>query len=115
MTTTPQQLKYICIKEDKLAELEAEVTFKQKRLDDIDRKIEKMDEKMDQLNESINKLIVKSQQDDNLIERRLVAMETKLHENEKAVQENRNRFTMIISLITIFFTALTFIFNFLLH
>lgn len=115
MTTTHQQPSYICIKEDKLAELEAEVTFKQKRLDDIDRKIEKMDEKMDQLNESINKLIVKSQQDDNLIERRLVAMETKLHENEKAVQENRNRFTMIISIITIFFTALTFIFNFLLH
>lgn len=113
--TTTHQPNYICIKEDKLAELEAEVTFKQKRLDDIDRKIEKMDEKMDQLNESINKLIVKSQQDDNLIERRLVAMETKLHENEKAVQENRNRFTMIISLITIFFTALTFIFNFLLH
>ena len=115
MTTTPQQPNYICIKEDKLAELDAEISFKQKRLNDIDHKIERMDEKIDKLNESINKLIVKSQQDDNLIERRLVAMETKLKENEKAVQENRNRFTMIISLITIFFTALTFIFNFLLH
>lgn len=115
MTTTPQQPNYICIKEDKLAELDAEISFKQKRLNDIDHKIERMDEKIDRLNDSINKLIVKSQQDDNLIERRLVAMETKLKENEKAVQENRNRFTMIISLITIFFTALTFIFNFLLH
>ena len=114
MTTTHQQPSYICIKEDKLAELDAEITFKQKRLNDIDHKIERMDEKIDRLNDSINKLIVKSQQDDNLIERRLVAMETKLHENEKAVQDNRNRFTMIISAITIFFTALTFLFNFML-
>ena len=115
MGFTLSTIKHLCIKEDKLAELEAEINFKQKRLNDIDRKIERMDEKIDRLNDSINKLIVKSQQDDNLLERRLVAMETKLLENEKAVQENRNRFTMIISLITIFFTALTFIFNFLLR
>ena len=67
------------------------------------------------MNENINKLIVKSNKGDAELEKRLVAMETQLRENEKAVQDNRNRFTMIISAITIFFTALTFIFNFILR
>jgi len=62
----------------------------------------------------MNKLIVQSNKDDNAIEKRLVALETKTKDNEKAVQDNRNRFTLIISAITIFFTALTFIFNFML-
>lgn len=105
---------YMCIKEDKIAELDAEISFKQKRLNDIDHKIERMEEKIDKLNENMNKLIVQSQKDDSLLEKRLVAMETKLLENERAVQDNRNRFTLIISLITVFFTALTFIFNFML-
>jgi len=104
---------YICIKEDKIAELDAEITFKQKRLDDIDRKIEKMDEKIDKLNENMNKLIVQSNKDDNAIEKRLVALETKTKDNEKAVQDNRNIFTIIISVVVAFFTILTFIFNFL--
>ena len=112
---TDAKQPYVCIKEDKLAELDAEITFKQKRLDDIDHKIERMDEKLDKLNENMNEIIQQSIQSDNDIEKRMVAMETKLQENEKAVQDNRNRFTMIISLITIFFTALTFIFNFILH
>lgn len=104
--------KYICIKEDKLAELDAEISFKQKRLNDIDRKIERMDEKIDRLNDSINKLIVKSQQDDNRMEQRLVALETKSAENEKAIQDNRNRFTIMVSVIVGFFSILTFIFNY---
>ena len=66
------------------------------------------------MNDNINKLILQSNKNDADLEKRLVAMETKLYENEKAVQDNRNRFTMIISAITIFFTALTFIFNFIL-
>ncbi len=98
-----------------IAELKSEIKFKEKRLDDIDHKIERMDEKLDKLNENMNKIIQQSIQSDNDIEKRLVAMETKLKENEKAVQDNRNRFTLIISVITIFFTALTFIFNFLLR
>lgn len=104
--------KYICIKEDKLAELDAEISFKQKRLNDIDRKIERMDEKIDRLNDSINHLIVKSQQDDNRMEQRLVALETKSAENEKAIQDNRNRFTIMVSVIVGFFSILTFIFNY---
>ena len=98
-----------------ITELQSEIKFKEKRIDDIYNKIEKMDEKIDKLNENMNKIIQQSIQSDNDIEKRLVAMETKINENEKAVQDNRNRFTLIISGITIFFTALTFIFNFLLH
>ena len=41
-------------------------------------------------NENINKLIVKSNKGDAELEKRLVAMETQLRENEKAVQDKRN-------------------------
>lgn len=114
MTTTPQQPNYICIKEDKLAELDAEINFKQKRLNDIDHKIEKMDEKIDKLNDSINKLILKSQQDDSVLERRLVAIETENKQQQKAINDNRNRFNTMLSVVVVFFTILTFIFNFIL-
>ena len=78
---TDVKTPYVCIKEDKIAELDAEITFNQKRLDDIDHKIEKMDEKIDKMNENINKLIVKSNKGDAELEKRLVAMETQLREN----------------------------------
>ena len=98
-----------------ITELQSEIKFKEKRIDDIYTKIEKMDEKIDDLNKNMNKLIQASMKSDADIEKRIVAMETKIRENERAVQDNRNRFTLIISVITIFFTALTFIFNFILH
>ena len=98
----------------KIAGLETRADYKDKRIDTLETKIDKMDEKIDNLNTNMNKLIQASMKSDADLEKRLVAMETKLQENEKAVQDNRNRFTVIISIITIFFTALTFIFNFLL-
>ena len=107
--------EYICIKEDKIAELEAKNGFKEQRINELIIDQRRMEEKIDKLNDNMNKLILQSNKDDSAIEKRLVAMETKLKENEKAVQDNRNRFTLIISVITIFFTALTFIFNFLLR
>ena len=113
MTTTPQP-NYICIKEDKLAELDAEVSFKQKRLNDIDRKIEKMDEKLDKVSASINKLMIQSQKDDSVLEKRLVAIETENKQHAKAIQDNRNRFNTMLSVVIVFFTILTFIFNFIL-
>ena len=97
-----------------IAELQTEIRFKEKRIDELTRKIDKMEEKIDQVNTNVIKLVQKSIEGDSDLEKRLVAMETKLSENEKAVQDNRNRFTLIISVITIFFTALTFIFNFVL-
>ena len=99
----------------KIERLESKSEFKEHRLDEIDKKIERMDKKIDALGDSINKLILQSNKGDNLLEKRLVAIETELETNKKAVQDNRNRFTLIISVITIFFTALTFIFNFLIR
>ena len=96
-----------------ITELQSEIKFKEKRIDDIYTKIEKMDEKIDDLNKNMNKLIQASMKSDADLEKRLVAMETKLRENEKAVQDNRNRFTIILSAVIVFFTALTFILNFI--
>ena len=99
----------------KLTELEKEVQFKKEKIDNLQMKIEEMDKKIDRLNDNVNKLVLSSNQADNDLELRLKAIETELETNKQALQDNRNRFTVIISVITIFFTALTFIFNFILH
>ena len=99
----------------KIERLETRSDYKEHRLDEIDKKIERMDKKIDALSDNINQLILQSNKGDNVLEKRLVAIETELDNNKQAVQDNRNRFTLIISIITIFFTALTFIFNFLIR
>ena len=98
----------------KLTELEKEVQFKKEKIDSIQMKIDEIDKKLDDLNNNMNKIVLASTKEDQELELRLKAIETELDTNKKALQDNRNRFTMIISAITIFFTALTFIFNFLL-
>lgn len=98
-----------------IKELETEIKFKKEKIDNLQMKIEEMDKKIDKINENVNKIVLASNKADNTLEQRLIAIETELETNKKAVQDNRNRFTVIISVITIFFTALTFIFNFLLH
>ena len=98
----------------KIKELETKSQYKEARIDDLYNKIENMDKKIDQLNSNVNKLVLQSNKADNDLEQRLIAMETKIAENDKAVQDNRNRFTIILSVVVVFFTALTFIFNFIL-
>ena len=73
-----------------------------------------MDKKIDKINDNVNKIVLASNKADNDLEQRLIAMETKIAANDKAVQDNRTRFTIILSVVVVFFTALTFIFNFIL-
>ena len=115
-------VQYDCVHEDliqshstDIQSLKTRADYKDKRLDELDIKIEKMSEKLDKMNDNINKLIQASMKSDADLEKRLIAMETKIAENDKAVQDNRNRFTIILSMVVVFFTALTFIFNFLLR
>ena len=114
--------EYDCIHEDliqtqsrDIERLKTRQELKEERIDDLYEKIEKMNEKLDKMNDNINKLIQASMKSDADLEKRLIAMETKIAENDKAVQDNRNRFTIILSMVVVFFTALTFIFNFLLR
>ena len=114
-------VNYDCVHEDliqshstDIQSLKTRADYKDKRLDDLDQKIEKMSEKLDKMNDNINKLIQASMKSDADLEKRLVAMETKIAENDKAVQDNRTLFTIILSMVVVFFTALTFIFNFIL-
>lgn len=115
-------VEYDCIHESliqshstDIESLKTRADYKDKRLDDLDEKIEKVNEKLDKMNDNINTLIQASMKSDADLEKRLVAMETRIAENDKAVQDNRNRFTIILSMVIVFFTALTFIFNFILR
>ena len=97
----------------KIEALQVRADYKDQRIEELNDKITNIDAKIDLINQNINMLMLKSNKEDNKLEKRLVAIETELTANKKALQDSRNRFTMIISIVTIFFTALTFIFNFL--
>lgn len=68
--------EYICIKEDKLAELEARAEYKEKRIDELDNKMDRMDAKLDKLTENVNNIMLHSIQDDNNLNQRVTALET---------------------------------------
>lgn len=69
--------EYICIKEDKLAELEARAEYKEKRIDELDRKMDKIDGKLDKLTANVNNIMLHSIQDDNNLNQRVTALESK--------------------------------------
>lgn len=69
--------EYICIKEDKLAELEAKAEYKEKRIDELDRKMDKIDGKLDKLTANVNNIMLHSIQDDNNLNQRVTALESK--------------------------------------
>jgi chaperonin cofactor prefoldin len=69
--------EYICIKEDKLAELEARAEYKEKRIEELDRKMDKIDGKLDKLTANVNNIMLHSIQDDNNLNQRVTALESK--------------------------------------
>lgn len=69
--------EYICIKEDKLAELEAKAEYKEKRIDELDKKMDRMDAKLDKLTETVNNIMLHSIQDDNNLNQRVTALESR--------------------------------------
>lgn len=100
--------EYVCIKEDDIAKLEAEVKFKEKRIDEMNKKIDKMDDKIDTINENVNKIVQNSIQSDNNLEIRLTKIETDMA-NQK--DENKRRITMIGIALTIVTILINIYFN----
>lgn len=61
---------------NKIAELEAHVNYKDKRIDELIEDQKKMDSKMDRIDDKIDTIMMKSIQGDNDINQRVTSLET---------------------------------------
>ena len=109
-----------CIHEDMLLShnrtierLDAEMDYKKEKLDDLKESNKRMEEKIDEIKESVNEIILKSQTDDDKLDKRILAIETEQQVQRELTEKNRADFNTKLSIITIIFLVLTFYFNFL--
>ena len=86
--------------------LDAELSYKKEKLDDLKADNRRMEEKIDEIKEDINELMLKSKTDDDKIENRLTAIETE----QKVMREQSNKKIAIIGVIL---AVLTFYFNYI--
>lgn len=61
---------------EKIAELEAHVNYKDKRIDELIKDQKKMEDKIDKIATDVNTIMLKSIQDDNNIDKRVTSLET---------------------------------------
>ena len=105
--------EYVCIHEDQIRgqsiaieRLDAELSYKKEKLDDIKADNRRMEEKIDEIKKDINELMLKSKTDDDKLENRLTAIETE----QELMKEASNKKLAIIGVIL---AILTFYFNYI--
>ena len=110
---TPMGAEHACLHEEQLQgqsraieRMNAELSYKKERLDDLKEDNRRMEEKIDDIKECIDKIVLKSQSDDNKLEKRLVAIETE----QKVMKSEQNKKIAIVGVIL---AILTFYFNYL--
>lgn len=93
--------------------LDAELTFKKEKLDDLKKDNVRMEEKIDDIKDCVNKLMLKSKTDDDQLNNRLIAIETRQKVQDEMIDKNRADFNLRLYIIIVIFAALTFYFNFI--
>lgn len=94
-----------------IAEVQTELKFKEKRIDDLYLKMEKVEQKIDIMNESINQLILQSNKDDSQLELRLKAIETELAVQKEITTQNNNRLSTLLAVVGVGLTIVTILIN----
>ena len=94
-----------------IAELQTEIKFKEKRIDDIYLKIEKMEDKLDKLNDNVNKIILQSTKGDTDLELRLKAIETELQLQKQTTIDNHTRLSSLLAIVGVGLTIITILIN----
>ena len=94
-----------------IAELQTEIKFKEKRIDDIYLKIEKMEDKLDKLNDNVNKIILQSTKGDTDLELRLKAIETELQIQKQTTIDNHTRLSSLLAIVGVGLTIMTILIN----
>ena len=96
--------EYVCIKEDKIAELEAKNGFKEQRINELIIDQRRMEEKIDNIAENVNQLMLQSVKDDNNLNQRITAIEAR--------QDTLYR---LIAVVSVLLVALDFILKYIIH
>ena len=113
MTDTPCQDHEEQIQNNtrQIAEVQTELRFKEKRIDDLYLKMEKVENKIDIMNENINQLILQSNKDDTQLELRLKAIETELAIQKQTAIDNHNRVSSLLAIVGVGLTIITILIN----
>ena len=105
--------KHTCLHEEQIMgqsraieRMNAELSYKKEKLDDLKEDNRRMEEKIDDIKECMDKIVLKSQSDDSKLEKRLVAIETE----QKVSKEATNK---TIAIVGVILGLLTFYFNYL--
>ena len=113
---------YTCIHEEqiqnqsrKIERIDAELNYKKEKLEYLQRSNERMEEKIDEIKESVNQIVLGSKKSDDLLDKRLLKIETRLETQEKLSKDNKDDFNLKLGVVTLIFIALTFYFNFIHH
>ena len=112
----------ICIHEEQLQgqsraieRIDAELTYKKEKLDDLKEDNRRMEEKLDEIKDCLNKMQLKSNKNDSELEVRLKGVETKLDDLEEKVNTNKDdidkRTNQGYVKIGLIFTAITILIN----
>ena len=94
-----------------IAEVQTELKFKEKRIDDLYLKMEKVENKIDIMNDNINQLILQSNKDDTQLELRLKAIETELALQKQTQLDNHNRVSSLLAVVGVGLTIITILIN----
>lgn len=96
-----------------IEKLNAEMTYKKEKLDDLKEDNRRMEEKIDKLTESVNDLVLQSKTDDDKLELRLKAIETEQKVIKEQQNKNRADFNTRLVIVTVILAVLSFYFNYL--
>ena len=98
----------------------AELKYKKEKLDELKEDNRRMEKKIDDIKDCVDKIVVKSQEGDNKLDKRLTAIETEQQVIKEMQDKNRSDFntklaviSIIFGLVTIILATLTFYFNYI--
>ena len=117
-----RMMEHSCLHEEQLQGqsraielIDAELTYKKERLDELKEDNRRMEEKLDEIKDCLNKIQLKSNKNDSELEVRLKGVETKIDDLEEKVNTNKDdidkRTNQGYVKIGLIFTAITILIN----
>lgn len=114
--------EYNCLHEEQIQDhslqikaLQTELNFKKEKLDEIKSDNKRMEQKIDEIKETVNQIVIASKTDDDELDKRITAIETRQEISDKKQKESIEKIKLWIAIITAFFMILTFYFNYIHH
>jgi len=90
----------------------AELKYKKEKLDELKEDNRRMENKLDDIKDCVDKIVVKSQEGDNKLDKRLTAIETEQQVIKEMQDKNRSDANLKIALVGIIIAALSFYLNY---